>query len=363
MYDGVLVNTKGVDTLEARKTGNPSKNIGPSKQLTPVSDKAINEAITELQSMHCDAAPILAPRPDGMDSIRMEFDHLPSAAAVIPKPNMDEARIRGDAKDSKQQHMQDLLPLAPNAANAPEANAHTDNTTSYNGFHSCLLKVFPISSGSTQSATCSILSSMEKSSSTGRLLSDEISAAVAKGDVDAEAGLNPRDEQVLLSYSELLPVAMLFPEKQEPECMQLVQLCSVNQNEERHPADGYIAVSFAGITKCRLDSAGDDEPSKCAALISMQPITDEDQLAALGRSSYYDKVVGSPALGYSHHVVPTDQHGGEPRPCTNIGKLRRNLTEMQKQFDASRARSYIPPPFLTNGLSPTSEGGRPFSSH
>ncbi|GMH09723.1 hypothetical protein Nepgr_011564 [Nepenthes gracilis] len=228
-----------------------------------------------------------------------ELNQPPSVDAVIPMPNMVEACISWDANDSKQQCMQDILLSAPYAAKAPEANAHTDNTTSYNGSHNCLMRIVPISSSSTQSVVCSILSSMEKSSLIGMLLLDEISTAVVKGIVDADAGLNPRDKQ-----------------------------CSLNKNEERHPAAGYIAVSFADITKRGIDTTGDDEPGKCAALISMQPITDEDRLAALSRSSCHDEVVGSPAISSSHHVVPIDQHAGEPRSCTSIGKLRRNIEEI-----------------------------------
>ncbi|GMH23384.1 hypothetical protein Nepgr_025227 [Nepenthes gracilis] len=56
-------------------------------------------------------------------------------------------------------------------------------------------------------------------------------------------------------------------------------------------------------------------------------------------------------------VVPTDQLGGEPRPCTSIAKLRKNIAESRKQFDAPRARLDIPPPIPANSLSPSSEGG------
>ncbi|GMH31823.1 hypothetical protein Nepgr_033667 [Nepenthes gracilis] len=49
-YDGVLANTMGVATLGARKTDNPSENIGPSKQLPPMSDRAKDETISEVQS-------------------------------------------------------------------------------------------------------------------------------------------------------------------------------------------------------------------------------------------------------------------------------------------------------------------------
>ncbi|GMH21386.1 hypothetical protein Nepgr_023228 [Nepenthes gracilis] len=92
---------------------------------------------------------------------------------------------------------------------------------------------------------------------------------------------------------------------------------------------------YADITMRGLDDARADEPGKCAALSSIHPITDEDRLAALGRSSCQDDIIGSPSLGSSHHIVLEDPPGGEPWPCISISKLSRNIIDLQKQFDAS----------------------------
>ncbi|GMH22068.1 hypothetical protein Nepgr_023911 [Nepenthes gracilis] len=133
--------------------------------------------------------------------------------------------------------------------------------------------------------------------------------------------------------------------------------CSLNTNAERHPAAGCIAVSFADITKCGIAPAGDDEPGKGAALISLQPITAEDQFAALGRSSCHDEVVGSTAIGSFDHVILAEQPRGEPKPCTSIGILSKNIAAMRKQFDAPRACLGISFPCPIDGLSPSNDGG------
>ncbi|GMH14268.1 hypothetical protein Nepgr_016109 [Nepenthes gracilis] len=86
--------------------------------------------------------------------------------------------------------------------------------------------------------------------------------------------------------------------------------CSLNTNAERHPIAGCIAVSFADITERGIALVGDDESGKGAALISLQPITAEDRLTALGKSSCHGEVVGSTTIDSSNHVVLADQPKG-----------------------------------------------------
>ncbi|GMH11748.1 hypothetical protein Nepgr_013589 [Nepenthes gracilis] len=38
-------------------------------------------------------------------------------------------------------------------------------------------------------------------------------------------------------------------------------------------------------------------------------------------------------------TVTDDHHGGDPSSCTNLGKLRRNIIEIRKQLNASRAQA------------------------
>ncbi|GMH16188.1 hypothetical protein Nepgr_018029 [Nepenthes gracilis] len=163
---------------------------------------------------------------------------------------------------------------------------------------------------------------------------DEISTTGVQGNVDADAGMHPRDEHVLLS-----------------------KLCRLKENGEWLPAAGYNTASYADITKRGIDIDGADVHGIRAALISLHPITTEDRLATLGRSSCHDEVVGSTVIGSSHVGVPADHPGGEPKPCTSIGILRKNVAKMRKHFDAPRVGLDIPLPFPIDGLSPLNDGG------
>ncbi|GMH30380.1 hypothetical protein Nepgr_032223 [Nepenthes gracilis] len=221
----------------------------------------------------------------------------PPGDAGIPMPNM----AIWDAQNCKHQYMDDLR-IAQYTAKAHEDTTH-------------------------------ILSPVETSNSAGRLPSDEISTTGIKGNVDADAGTNPRDEHVLLSYSKVIPISMLSSEKKEHECKYPVLQCSLNKDEAWLPAAGLNTASYADITMREIDDARANEPGISAALSSLQPITDEDRLATLGRSSCHDEIIGPPTLGSSHHFVLADPPGGEPRPCISIGKLRRNITDLRKQFD------------------------------
>ncbi|GMH19274.1 hypothetical protein Nepgr_021115 [Nepenthes gracilis] len=99
--------------------------------------------------------------------------------------------------------------------------------------------------------------------------------------------------------------------------------------------------------------------------LEMQVPRYEDRLAALGTSSCLEEEVGSPALGSapSPHVDPANQHGGEPWPCSTIGKLRRNIAVMRMQFEAARSQSDRSSPLHADALTPASDGGGSKSSH
>ncbi|GMH20022.1 hypothetical protein Nepgr_021863 [Nepenthes gracilis] len=249
--------------------------------------------------------------------ISQEVKQPPPGDAGIPMINM----ASWDAQNCKHQHMDDLR------TTQHSAKAHEDTTQSDTASFHCWL--MPTCSRSAQSNAHSTLSPVETSNSAGRLPSDELSIAGVKGNVDINAGANPRDEYVLLSYSEL---------------------CRLKENGEWLHAAGYNTASYADITKRGIEVDGAVEPGKGATLISLHPITAEDRLAALGRSSCHDEVVGSTEVGSSHDGVPADQPGGEPKPCTSIGIQRKNIAEMQKQFDNPRVRLDIPPPFPIDGV-------------
>ncbi|GMH14566.1 hypothetical protein Nepgr_016407 [Nepenthes gracilis] len=95
-----------------------------------------------------------------------------------------------------------------------------------------------------------------------------------------------------------------------------MQLSRLKENGEWLPTTGYNTDSYVDITKHEIDVDGTDEPGKGAALISLHPITTEDRLAALGRSSCHDEVVGSTAIGSSHVGVPADQPGDSTCPAS-----------------------------------------------
>ncbi|GMH18518.1 hypothetical protein Nepgr_020359 [Nepenthes gracilis] len=157
--------------------------------------------------------------------------------------------------------------------------------------------------------------------------------SLAAGAVNAEAC---RNEHVLLSYS-------------EP--------CRFKENGECLHAAGHIKTSYANITKQGVEIYGAIEPGKGAPPLSLQPISTEDRLVALGRSLYHDEVIGSTEVGSSQDGVPADPPGGVPMSCTSIGILRKNIAKMHKQFDDPRDRLVIPPPFSIDGLPSPKDGG------
>ncbi|GMH14621.1 hypothetical protein Nepgr_016462 [Nepenthes gracilis] len=237
-----------------------------------------------------------------------ELHQPPSVDAVTSKPYMEEACISQDAKDSKLLRVQDLLQSASYAASAPEAIGLSDNMASCNGPCSCLMKVVPIGSSSTQSVACNFDTTMETSSSIGMPLSDELPTVAGLGNVPIDAGPNARSEQMLSSCSESPPDSL---EMQESVCILPMKQCLLNKIEMQHPVVDFITVSYADITR--------------HGPVSIQPIFDEDRLAPLGISYSHDVDVESPIIGYYDHVVPADQLGGEQRPCTSIATLRRNI--------------------------------------
>ncbi|GMH30469.1 hypothetical protein Nepgr_032312 [Nepenthes gracilis] len=156
----------------------------------------------------------------------------------------------------------DDLQTAQYTTKAHEDTSQSDMASS----HSWLM---PTCSRSTQMDAHSILSPVETSNLAGRLPSDEISTAGVKGDVDADASTNPRDEHVLLSYSVVTRGLMLSSEKQEHDCKCPVLQCNLNEEEARLPAVGFNTASYVDITMRRIDYARADEPGICAALSVM----------------------------------------------------------------------------------------------
>ncbi|GMH29003.1 hypothetical protein Nepgr_030846 [Nepenthes gracilis] len=221
----------------------------------------------------------------------------------------------------------------------PSAKAYVNSTQSILASSHCW--IMPSCNRSAQLDVLSSLSPVESSNSVGRLPSDELSIAGGKGDVDTDAGSNPRNEHVLLSYSELSRF------KYNVECLH---------------AAGHIKTSYADITKRGVEIDVAVEPSKGAPPLSLQPISTEDRVAALGRSFCHDEVIGSTEVGSSHDGVPADPPGDVPMPCTNIGVLRKNIAEMRKQFDDPRDCLVIPPPSSIDSLPSPKDGGSSFSS-
>ncbi|GMH31682.1 hypothetical protein Nepgr_033526 [Nepenthes gracilis] len=87
--------------------------------------------------------------------------------------------------------------------------------------------------------------------------------------------------------------------------------------EDRHP------VPYKDILKRGIITIDDEKHGPHAAHMSIQPITDADRLDALGISNCHEEEVGS----LHHH-----HQDGDPRPCTNIEQLRRNITDMRKHL-------------------------------
>ncbi|GMH02099.1 hypothetical protein Nepgr_003938 [Nepenthes gracilis] len=104
------------------------------------------------------------------------------------------------------------------------------------------------------------------------------------GDVDTDAASNPRNEHVLLSYSELSRF------KDNGECLH---------------AAGHVKSSYADITKRGVEIDG-------ACPLSLLPFSTEDRLATLGRSFCHDEVIGSTEVGSPHDGLPADTPGGVP---------------------------------------------------
>ncbi|GMH22189.1 hypothetical protein Nepgr_024032 [Nepenthes gracilis] len=106
-----------------------------------------------------------------------------------------------------------------------------------------------------------------------------------------------------------------------------------------------------------------DESGACGA--EQLPITDTDCLEVLGGSSCYGRNVGSLASGFvvstllqrrtvtehlnlpvmncqpmlinPYQAVTDDHQDGDPSSCCSLGRLKRNLEEIRKRFNAYRA--------------------------
>ncbi|GMH19268.1 hypothetical protein Nepgr_021109 [Nepenthes gracilis] len=107
------------------------------------------------------------------------------------------------------------------------------------------------------------------------------------------------------------------------------------------------SIAFVDVVHRGLKASDDDLPSRCAAPL---PIFEEDRSVALDSSS-----------GVADYLGP--KHCKEPKACSSIGELRRNIAEMRSQFEAVRSRSASLSPLPTSDWTPDSGGGVFKSNH
>ncbi|GMH02081.1 hypothetical protein Nepgr_003920 [Nepenthes gracilis] len=177
---------------------------------------------------------------------------------------------------------------------------------------------------------------------------------------------------------------------------------------------GDASISFEYVLKRGILSMEVDVFGACGA--QQLPFTDTDHLEVPSGSPCYGRNVGSLASGFAvstlevcleteqpnspvmncqpglnnpYQVVTDDLQVGDPSACRSLGRLKRNLEEIQKRFNAYKARpkgdfafpesrpisaltfedpssimgvTKIPSPLPIEGLSPSFDGGGPPSS-
>ncbi|GMH28963.1 hypothetical protein Nepgr_030806 [Nepenthes gracilis] len=94
---------------------------------------------------------------------------------------------------------------------------------------------------------------------------------------------------------------------------------------------GVAIVSYADIMKRGIHLKEVDEPGTCGAVTGLEVFRETEQLGLPGLNP-------QPRLGPSYQVVTDDHQDGDPSSCANLGRLKRNLKVIRKQFNASRAR-------------------------
>ncbi|GMH24443.1 hypothetical protein Nepgr_026286 [Nepenthes gracilis] len=122
------------------------------------------------------------------------------------------------------------------------------------------------------------------------------------------------------------------------------------------------SISFMDILKRGIHLKDVDEPGTCG--VHQLPITYTDCLEVVGCSSCYGRNVGSPSSGFAgstlegvpemeqldspilnrqprlgdpYQVVTDDYEDEDPSFCPSLRRLKRNLEEIRKQFNAYRA--------------------------
>ncbi|GMH05035.1 hypothetical protein Nepgr_006875 [Nepenthes gracilis] len=137
----------------------------------------------------------------------------------------------------------------------------------------------------------------------------------------------------------------------QAQSMATVHSCG-DQHLDWHQ-DSYVKVLRRGIL-----AAGTGSPGAGAAPIPHKPITDADQLDALGISNCPEVGVGS-AISSSIPDAPSYPQGGGPRQCTNSEQLRRNLADLRQKDAASGAQvADADVPSLVSGQDTSAEGFR-----
>ncbi|GMH14548.1 hypothetical protein Nepgr_016389 [Nepenthes gracilis] len=125
---------------------------------------------------------------------------------------------------------------------------------------------------------------------------------------------------------------------------------------------GDASISFADVLKHGIPLMEVDVSSACGA--QQLPFIDTDHLEVLSGSPCYGRNVGSlasgfgvstlkvcsetehpnspvmncqPGLGNPYHAVTGDLQDGDPSACRSLVRLKRNLEEIRKRFNAYRA--------------------------
>ncbi|GMH06256.1 hypothetical protein Nepgr_008096 [Nepenthes gracilis] len=109
-------------------------------------------------------------------------------------------------------------------------------------------------------------------------------------------------------------------------------------------------VSYVEVLRRGILADGTGSHGAGVAPIPQNPITDADQLEALGTSNCPEVGVGS-TLGSSVHNALSFPQGGVPRQCTNSKQLCRNLADLRQKDAASGAQ-------VNDGTVPSLASGR-----